>query len=60
MKIISQSEAFLYNKKGFNSNMVNSGTSVDMGELYEYLKRNKKEVKDLSRQEFLMFKGKNK
>lgn len=56
MRVIGQTEAFLYKKDGFNENMINSGPSVDMNEIYDYMKRTqKKTVSELSRQEFLMF-----
>lgn len=60
MRVIGQTEAFLYKREGFNENMINSGTSVDMNEIYDYMKRTqKKTVSELSRQEFLMFRIKS-
>lgn len=56
MRIIGQAEAFLYAKKGFNANIVNNGTSVNMNEVYEYLNKTRKKPEDLTRQEYLTFK----
>ena len=60
MRIIGQSEAFLYNKKGYNANMIENGVSINVNEMYEYLKRNHKTTDSLTRQEYLMFKNNNK
>lgn len=56
MKVIGQTEAFIYKREGFNENMVNNGPSVDMTEIYDYMKRTQKKfASELTRQEFLMF-----
>lgn len=60
MKIIGQAESMLYKLEGFNQNMVMNGTSVDMNEIYDYMKRMQKNAGELSRQEFMMFRVKNK
>lgn len=56
MRVIGQTEAFMYKREGFNENMINNGPSVDMNEIYDYMKRTqKKSAGELSREEFLMF-----
>ena len=59
MRVIGQTGSVLYNKKGYNINMVNNGTSVNMNEVYDYLKKTRKRPEDLSRQEYLLFRGSN-
>lgn len=58
MRVFGHGESYLYDKKGFNLNNVNNGTSVNMNEVYEYLKRTQKQPGDLTRQEYLMFRVK--
>lgn len=58
MRVIGNTEGYLYNKKGFNVNMVNSGSSVNMNEVYSYLKKTQKKPEELTRQEYLMFRRK--
>ncbi len=57
MRVIGQTGSVLYNQKGYNINMVNNGTSVNMNEVYDYLKKTRKRPEDLSRQEYLLFRS---
>lgn len=55
MKVVGQRENCIYSRQGFNMNMVNSGTSVNMDMIYSYMQETKKSAGELSRQEYLMF-----
>lgn len=55
MRIIGQTDSLLYVKDGYNNININTGTSVDIGEIYKYTKKNRKTLSELTREEYHTF-----